>query len=172
MDSITSLLHSGYTTIVPFIILLGILIFVHEMGHFLVAKWCGVRVEVFSLGFGKKILQYKKGDTNYCISLIPLGGYVKMFGDEVGAQLSASEKKFSFSHKSVGQRIAIVLAGPLMNFFFAILVFALVAFRGEDFRKPVLGDISSSSHAYDLGFRSGDEILRVNTAQIKTWDEV
>ena len=171
MESIGQILHSGYNTIVPFIVLLGILVFVHELGHFLVAKWCGVRVEVFSLGFGKKILQYKRGDTIYCISLIPLGGYVKMFGDEIGAQLPAAERKVSFSHKSVWQRIAIVLAGPLMNFFFAILIFSVIAALGEDFRKPVIGDLSTTSEAYKLGFRPGDEVLRVNTSAVKTWDE-
>ena len=82
MTSIIELLNTSASYIVPFFVLLGLLIFVHELGHFLVAKYFGVRVEVFSLGFGKKILQYKKGDTTYCVSLIPLGGYVKMYGDD------------------------------------------------------------------------------------------
>ena len=103
--------------IVPFVTLLGILIFVHELGHFLVALWCGVKVEVFSLGFGKKIFSFKRGDTTYCLSIIPLGGYVKMFGEQPGEQIPESEKSLSFTHKSVWQRIAIVLAGPLMNLF-------------------------------------------------------
>ncbi|MBO9668462.1 MAG: site-2 protease family protein, partial [Bdellovibrio sp.] len=82
MEMILGYLHSGFSVVVPFVVLLGILIFVHELGHFLVARWCGVRVEVFSLGFGKKILKYKKGDTTYALSIIPLGGYVKMFGEQ------------------------------------------------------------------------------------------
>lgn len=172
MDTVAGFLQSGFSAVVPFIILLGILIFVHELGHFAVAKWCGVRVEVFSLGFGKKILSHKRGDTTYCISLIPLGGYVKMFGDELGAKLPEEMKKFSFIHKSVAQRIAIVLAGPLMNFFFAALIFAALAGFGEDFRKPILGDISFSSEAYKAGFRAGDEILRVNGVAVVTWEDL
>jgi regulator of sigma E protease len=171
MDFILGYLQQGLSAIVPFVILLGLLIFVHELGHFAVAKWCGVRVEVFSLGFGKKILQFKRGDTTYAISLIPLGGYVKMFGDEMGANISEDQKKFSFLHKPVSQRIAVVLAGPLMNFFFAILVFFCVALLGEEARSPVIGDLSQGTVAYETGFRSGDEIISVGGQKVKTWEE-
>lgn len=169
---IFAFLQSGLSAIVPFVILLGILIFVHELGHFLVARWCGVRVEVFSLGFGKKLLTYKKGDTTYALSMIPLGGYVKMFGEQNGEGLSAEDKKVSFTHKNVWQRIAIVLAGPLMNFFFAILVFFVVALIGEDAKIPVLGDVTKDSPAYTAGFRSGDQILTINQTPITTWEDV
>ena len=111
MENIFSFLGSGVNAIVPFIVLLGLLIFVHEMGHFLVAKFFGVRVEVFSLGFGKKILKYKHGDTTYALSLIPLGGYVKMFGDDPNAPIAEEDKKYSFTHKPVFQRIGVVIAG-------------------------------------------------------------
>lgn len=169
---IFSFLQSGLSAIVPFVILLGILIFVHELGHFLVARWCGVRVEVFSLGFGKKLLTYKKGDTTYALSLIPLGGYVKMFGEQNGEGISEEDKKVSFTHKNVWQRIAIVLAGPLMNFFFAILVFFTVALIGEDAKIPVLGDVAKDSPAYSAGFRSGDQIVSINQKPITTWEDV
>ncbi|ASD62190.1 RIP metalloprotease RseP [Bdellovibrio bacteriovorus] len=169
---IFSFLQSGLSAIVPFVILLGILIFVHELGHFLVARWCGVRVEVFSLGFGKKLLTYKKGDTTYALSLIPLGGYVKMFGEQNGEGISEEDKKVSFTHKNVWQRIAIVLAGPLMNFFFAILVFFTVALIGEDAKIPVLGDVAKDSPAYTAGFRSGDQIVSINQKPITTWEDV
>lgn len=169
---IFSFLQSGLSAIVPFVILLGILIFVHELGHFLVARWCGVRVEVFSLGFGKKLLTYKKGDTTYALSMIPLGGYVKMFGEQNGEGISEEDKKVSFTHKNVWQRIAIVLAGPLMNFFFAILVFFAVALIGEDAKIPVLGDVTKDSPAYTAGFRSGDQILTINQKPITTWEDV
>lgn len=169
---IFSYLHQGLSAIIPFIILLGILIFVHELGHFLVARWCGVRVEVFSLGFGKKILKYKKGDTTYALSLIPLGGYVKMFGEQPGSDIPESEKKFSFTHKNVWQRIAVVLAGPLMNFIFAIFVFFAVALIGEDAKTPVVGDIGSSTAAYSAGFRSGDKIVSINDKPVATWEDV
>jgi len=142
------------------------------LGHFLVARWCGVRVETFSLGFGKKILQYKKGDTTYCISLIPLGGYVKMFGEQPGDSIAEADKSVSFTHKTVWQRIAIVLAGPIMNFLFAILVFFVVALVGEEMRSPVMGDVKTGSIAYEAGLRSGDRVLSVNGKAVRTWDEL
>ncbi|KYG66596.1 RIP metalloprotease RseP [Bdellovibrio bacteriovorus] len=169
---IFSILHSGLSAIIPFIILLGILIFVHELGHFLVARWCGVRVEVFSLGFGKKIFKYKKGDTTYAISMIPLGGYVKMFGDQNADQIAEEDRKVSFTHKNVYQRIAIVLAGPLMNFFFAVLVFFAIALMGEEAKTPVVGDVTAASPAYVAGFRSGDKIISINQKPINTWEDI
>ncbi|MFS4458818.1 RIP metalloprotease RseP [Bdellovibrio sp. HCB2-146] len=171
MEMITNYLHMGLSVILPFVILLGILIFVHELGHFLVARWCGVRVEVFSLGFGKKILKYKKGDTTYALSIIPLGGYVKMFGEQPGENISEADKKVSFTHKNVWQRIAVVLAGPLMNFFFAILIFFAVSMAGEDAKTPVLGDVPANSAAYTAGFRSGDKLINVNGKAINTWED-
>jgi regulator of sigma E protease len=171
MDSIFDMLHAGLSAVVPFVVLLGLLIFVHEMGHFLVAKLCGVRVEVFSLGFGKKIFKFKKGDTTYALSLIPLGGYVKMFGDELSADISESEKRYSFTHKPVFQRIAVVLAGPLMNFFFALFIFIIVAAAGEQLRAPKVGDIQPDSPAYTAGFRSGDKILKAGNEAVLTWDQ-
>ena len=171
MEILIALLHKAFSSFVPFVILLGILIFIHEFGHFIIARLCGVRVEVFSLGFGKKIFQYKRGDTNYCISIIPLGGYVKMFGDQPGVEIPEEEKQFSFTHKNVWQRISIVLAGPLMNFFFAIFVFFLVAFIGEDYRSTRIGDLATDSKAYISGFRSGDKILSVNGRAVTTWED-
>jgi regulator of sigma E protease len=171
MDMIIGFLQSGVSAIVPFVVLLGLLIFVHEMGHFLVAKYFGVRVETFSLGFGKKIFKYKHGDTTYCLSLIPLGGYVKMYGDDVTAQIPEGEKKYSFSHKPVLQRIAVVLAGPMMNFFFAILIFFWVAMIGEQMRAPVVGDVTPETPAYSMGFRSGDRILKAGGQTLQTWDQ-
>ncbi|UOF00514.1 RIP metalloprotease RseP [Bdellovibrio reynosensis] len=170
--NIFSYFQQGLSAIVPFVILLGILIFVHELGHFLVARWCGVRVEVFSLGFGKKLLKFKKGDTTYALSLIPLGGYVKMFGEQGADNIPEEEKKYSFTHKNVWQRIAVVLAGPLMNFFFAILIFFTVAMVGEDAKTPVAGDVTASSPAYAAGFRSGDKIVSVNQKPISTWEDL
>jgi regulator of sigma E protease len=171
MDIILGWLHQGLSAIVPFVVLLGILIFVHELGHFLVARWCGVRVEVFSLGFGKKIFSHKRGDTTYCVSIVPLGGYVKMFGEQPGAEIPEDQKKYSFTHKHVMQRIAVVLAGPLMNFFFAILLFFALALIGEEMQKPLLGDIETNSAAYNAGFRSGDLIKAVNGKNLITFDE-
>jgi len=171
MEIIITLLNKVLSGFVPFVILLGVLIFIHEFGHFIIARLCGVRVEVFSLGFGKKIFQYKRGDTNYCISIIPLGGYVKMFGDQPGAEIAEADKAVSFTHKNVWQRIAVVLAGPLMNFFFAIFIFMVVAFVGEDYRAAKVGDLPTESKAYAAGFRSGDRIKAVNGSTITTWED-
>src|SRR5271168_3849275 len=121
MTIISQFLHQGFLYVVPFVVLLGVLIFVHELGHFMVAKFFGVRVETFSLGFCRKILRKKFGDTTYCISIIPFGGYVKMYGDDNQAVIPLDQQKYSFSHQRVLPRIAIVLAGPLMNAFFAVV---------------------------------------------------
>jgi regulator of sigma E protease len=171
MDLLISWFQQGMSFIVPFIILLGLLIFVHELGHFLVAKYYGVRVEVFSLGFGKKIFRFVRGETEYCISIIPLGGYVKMFGDEPNADIPDESKPFSFTHKPVGHRIAIVLAGPLMNLFFAWFLFTGIAFIGEEALRPVIGDLETQSQAYQVGFRPGDVIRSAKGEAVRTWAE-
>ena len=172
MTALISFLQNSVAYIVPMVVLLGLLIFVHELGHFLVAKYFKVRVETFSLGFGPKIFKFKRGDTTYAISAIPLGGYVKMFGDDPSAEVPEDMKTKSFLHKPVGQRIWIVLAGPLMNFFFAIAIFAVVAFVGEPLLAPKLGDIKADSSAFTAGFRSGDTVTKVNGQEVKTWDKL
>ena len=172
MTQLSSIFVAIYSNILPFTILLGILVFVHEFGHFIVARMCGVRVEVFSLGFGKKIFSFKRGDTTYCISLIPLGGYVKMFG-EMGSEaiLTEEDKKVSFSHKSPWKRIAVVLAGPLMNFVFAIFIFTIIAELGEQSRAAVIADVTVNSPAAQLGLKPGDRILEVNSVKIKNYED-
>lgn len=161
--------QSAFANLAPFFILLGLLIFVHEMGHFLVAKFFGVRVETFSLGFGKKILSFKRGDTTYALSIIPLGGYVKMYGDDPTGNVPEDQKRYAFLHKPVMQRIWIVLAGPLMNLFFAILLFTLIGGIGTQMAGPVAGDIKEGTKAYDEGFRAGDKIVSVNGEPTPTW---
>ena len=151
-----------YTHVLPFVILLGLLVFVHELGHFLVARMCGVRVEVFSLGFGKKLISWKYGDTTYCVSLIPLGGFVKMFGEQGSEHILTDEdKKVAYSHKTPWQRIAIVLAGPLMNFFFAVAVFSAIAQVGELTRAATVAAVKPGSEAARAGFKAGDKILKI-----------
>lgn len=170
-------MSSIFAYAVPLVILLGLLIFVHELGHFLVAKYFKVRVEVFSLGFGKKLASFRRGDTEYCISAIPLGGYVKMFGDDPSAEISEADKAASFLHKPVGQRIAVVLAGPLMNLLFAFLLFTAIAMIGEKSIFPAIGDLEPGSAAAVAGFKSGDTILKVIDTNgvshsIATWPDV
>ena len=170
--NITNLFSAAFDNVVPFVVLLGILVFVHELGHFLVARFCGVRVEVFSLGFGKKLISYKHGDTTYCISLIPLGGYVKMFGEQGStAEMTDDEKKVSFTHKTVWQRIAIVLAGPLMNFFFAVLVFGFVSFNGEDTRSARIAEIAPGSKAEIAGLKTQDKVLEIAGHSVRSYEE-
>lgn len=172
MDLIVSFFQQLLSGIGPFILLLGLLVFVHELGHFLVAKWCGVKVEVFSLGFGKKLLQFTYGDTTYCISMIPLGGYVKMYGESLQAEVSDEERSKSFIHKPVGQRIAVVLAGPLMNLFFAFFLFLVIGIVGDRQPASIVGDLEPSSQAYEAGFRPGDKILSVDGQELTTWSEM
>lgn len=169
--NIVTILGQIYSTVIPFVILLGILIFVHELGHFAVARWNGVRVEVFSLGFGKKILTYKKGDTTYALSLIPLGGYVKMFGEQNGDTVSEADRHVSFTHKNVWQRISIVLAGPLMNFFFAILIFGFISAIGEETRAPVMAEVEQGSAAATMGLKTGDRISQIGNDPIRSYEE-
>ncbi|MCB0412570.1 MAG: RIP metalloprotease RseP, partial [Bdellovibrionales bacterium] len=172
MNSIIEFFHSAFITVGPFFILLGLLIFVHELGHFAVAKFFGVRVETFSMGFGKKIFQFKRGDTTYCISLIPLGGYVKMYGDDPTAEVPEGEKKYSFLHKPIYQRFAIVLAGPLMNLFFAGVLFSGIALVGQEVPSTQLGDVLPTSIAAEAGFQSGDTIQSINGDAVETWLQV
>lgn len=166
MSYIISLLQ----TVGPFFLLLGLLIFIHELGHFSVARFFGVRVETFSIGFGKKILKFKHGDTEYRISIFPFGGFVKMFGDNPLAQVSPEEQKYSFIHKPVSARIAIVLAGPLMNLVLAFFVFFGIGLYGEPQISAELGDISEVTAAYKAGLRSGDRIISVNGTQATSYD--
>lgn len=173
MTYLFSLLGFLYSNVVPFVILLGILVFVHELGHFLIARACGVRVEVFSLGFGKKILSFKRGYTTYCISIIPLGGYVKMFGEQStdAAAIAPEDRKVSYTHKSVWQRIAIVIAGPLMNFLFAVFVFGFIAYRGEETRAARISEVTTGSIAEQAGLKSQDLVLSVNNTAVRSYEE-
>lgn len=157
---------------VPTIVLLGFLIFVHELGHFLVAKYNKVRVETFSLGFGPKILKFVYGETTYCLSAIPLGGYVKMFGDDPTATIAEEDKQYSFTHKKLGQRVAVVLAGPLMNFFIAIILYTIMSINGEQMLPPVIGDLESKTEAFISGFRPGDKIVEIDQKKVQTWDDI
>lgn len=172
MTLLQNLLQQSVSFIVPMTILLGVLIFIHELGHFLVAKYFGVKVETFSLGFGPKILKFVRGETTYCLSAIPFGGYVKMYGDELGGTVPADMRHRSFLNKPIYQRILIALAGPVMNLFLAFVLFFLLTVVGEKVVAPRLGDIKENSYAHQLGFRSGDKILNINNIPVTRWSEV
>ena len=157
----------------PFFLLLGTLIFIHELGHFLAARYFGVRVEVFSLGFGPKILKKKWGDTVYCLSLLPLGGYVKMYGDNPSLEVPEEEKKYGFLFKKPYQKWIIAFAGPFMNICLTVLIYFLMIYSyGVNVFPPELGDIKKESLAYSLGFRSGDLVQKINNQSISRYEDL
>lgn len=155
----------------PFFLLLGVLIFIHEWGHFIVARLCGVRVETFSIGFGPKILAWKWGDTQYRLSLIPLGGYVKMYGDGTEDMVPQEYKKESFNDQTVYEKIAIVSAGPLMNLFFAFFLFLVLGKMGPPEVTTQIGDIEIGSAAHRAGLRYGDTIKKVNGKDVLYFED-
>ena len=161
------------TTIVSTIVVLGVLIFVHELGHFLVAKWSGVTVLKFSLGFGPRLLGIKRGDTEYLLSLIPLGGYVKMLGEDPEDEVSQDKLAGSFASQPVSKRMAIVLAGPSSNLLLAIVIFTLVyAFAGIPVLTTEIGSVSAESPAEQAGILTGDKVLSINGEEMESWDEL
>ncbi len=159
--------------IISFVIVLGVLIFAHEFGHFLLAKLMGVGVEKFSLGFGPKIVGKKIGMTEYMISSIPLGGYVKMVGEEPDTKLDDSLIPLSFSHKGLLKRSLIVLAGPAFNLLLSVVIF-FVFFQvaGLPIMKPEVGEVQEGMPAYESGMRAGDSIVSINGTPVSRWDEL
>ncbi|MBK5099728.1 MAG: RIP metalloprotease RseP [Desulfobacteraceae bacterium] len=162
--------------ILPFVMVLGILIFFHELGHFLVAKYFGVKVLKFSLGFGPKLAGKKIGDTEYLLSLVPLGGYVKMLGesdDDQAEPLSPEEEKRSFSNQHALKRIGIVSAGPLFNLFLALFIFCgFYMLAGNQVMIPKIGQVREGSPAHKAGLLKGDVILSIGGRAIETWSEI
>lgn len=158
-------------TIVSFLAVLTVLVFVHEWGHYIVARVFGVRVDVFSIGFGKELLGWTdRRGTRWKISAIPLGGYVKFFGDASAASnpdaglenLSAEERAVSFHHKPLGARAAIVAAGPLINLLFAILIYAVLFISlGQPYRPAVVTEVVPETPAVEAGLQAGDRIVAV-----------
>jgi regulator of sigma E protease len=159
-------------SIVSVIILLGVLIFVHEVGHFLVAKWSGVGVLKFSLGFGPKLIGKKVGETEYCISAIPLGGYVKLLGESDGEELSEEEQKRSFLKQPVLKRAAIVIAGPVFNFLLAVVIFTGVYVFGIPTLTAKIGGVQEGSSAYQAGIKEGDIIVAIDGREISKWENL
>ncbi|MDD2672409.1 MAG: RIP metalloprotease RseP [Syntrophales bacterium] len=154
------------------IILLGVLIFVHELGHFLTAKLSGVGVLKFSLGFGPRLIGRKYGETEYRISLIPLGGYVKLLGESGAEQLSPEDEKRSFLKQPVLKKIGIVAAGPGFNFLFAVLAFAVIYMSGFPTLTNEIGSVQSGSSAQQAGLREGDRITAIDGEKVTTWTEI
>ena len=156
------------------IVLLGIVVLVHEFGHFLFARLFGVRVEVFSIGFGKPLFKKKSGDTEYRISMIPLGGYVKMLGESTSEEneVDESDLQFAFSSKKWWQKVLIVFAGPLFNLIFAFLVLMVVACFMFSAPSSVLEFVAPDGAAYAAGISDGDRITKINGEDTAVWDDI
>ena len=160
------------TTIIATIIVLGVLIFVHEVGHFLAAKKSKVGVLTFSLGFGPKLFGKKIGETQYQVSLVPLGGYVKMVGEEPGEKIPPELLAKSFSAQPVGKRLGIVFAGPFFNFLFAIVAFAAAFMVGMPTLLPEVGEVTPDYPAHQAGLAKGDRILEADGIPVKRWEDL
>lgn len=171
----------GY--ILPFLVVLTIVVFFHELGHFLVARWNGVKVETFSVGFGPEIVGFNdRHGTRWRFSAIPLGGYVKFFGDADAAStpdhqraeaMSEAERAGSFFHKRVGQRATIVAAGPIANFILAILIFSVSYMTvGRFIAEPVVSQVVEGGAAEEAGFLKGDIIVSINGTQIESFTDI
>lgn len=162
------------TYVLSFIFVLGVLIFIHEFGHFLVAKWVGVRVERFSLGFPPNIISRKKGDTTYCIGIIPLGGYVKMAGDNPAEGRRGAPDEFL--SKSISQRLAVIIAGPFMNYLLAIaILIGIFLLSGEpifEAGRIVVGGVYNDSPAMKAGLRPNDVIIAIDGVPMTDFDSL
>ena len=168
--------------VVPFVVVLGILVFVHELGHFAVARMCGVKVDVFSIGFGKELWGCRdKQGTYWKIAAVPLGGYCQFLGDDdassagdgKASELSEEEKKFTFQYQSPAKKLVIALAGPMSNYLFAILIFAgIFFFLGKINFPPVVGEVFENSAAAKAGIVANDRILTINGNKIDSFDDI
>ena len=160
--------------IAAFLVAIGILVAVHEFGHYWVAKKLGFKVLRFSIGFGKPLLKrvgHDRDRTEYCLAAIPLGGYVKLL-DEREGDVDPAELHRSFTRRPVTHRIAVLLAGPAMNLIFAALLYAILAMAGTEVVKPIVGQVRLDSPAAAAGIKSGDEIVRVGNYSVADTEEL
>lgn len=163
------------TSLVAFIFVIGVLVFVHELGHFMAARRIGVRVLTFSLGFGPKIAKFHRGDTEFCISAIPLGGYVKMAGENPDDQRTGADDEFM--SKSKWERFQVLIMGPVMNIVLAIIVMTFVLYQGAEMpvyeeEAPVVGTVTEGSAAEGAGIQVGDRIFSVEDQAVETWSDL
>lgn len=179
MDFLLTALHYGLS----FFLVISVIVFVHEFGHYIVAKFCGVKIEVFSLGFGKEIVGWTdKSGTRWKLSLLPFGGYVKMFGDAGAAStpdddklehMSEEEKRVSFHYKPLWRKALIVAAGPFFNFLLTIAVFTYFVYNvGLASTEPVVGEVMPDTPAAEAGFETGDRVLRIDGKEIHVFGDI
>ncbi len=159
------------TNLVAFIVAISVLVAVHEFGHYIVGRWCGMKVLRFSIGFGKPLWTRIAGadKTEYCLSAIPLGGYVK-FLDEREGPVAPEDYGRAFNHKPVSSRILVLLAGPLFNFLFAIVAYWFLFISGVPTMKPAVGEVAANTYAAEAGLEFGDRILKVGDRDATDWE--
>jgi regulator of sigma E protease len=183
LNGFNTLSHGLIGYVIPFLFVLTIVVFFHELGHFLVARWAGVKVLTFSLGFGPELFGFNdRHGTRWKVSAIPLGGYVKFFGDDSEAStpspdalhaMTAEERKVSFHHKKVGPRAAIVAAGPFANFLLAIVIFAaLFTFYGKPSQTARVDTVQENSAAAAAGFQPGDVVTAIDGVAIDSFTDM
>ena len=177
MDMILNAVHLVQYYILPFVVVLGIMIFFHELGHFLVAKYFGVRVLKFALGFGPAVASKTVGETEYSIRYIPLGGFVKMLGEDIedkdAEALTPEEEARAFDKQHPLKRMAIVVAGPVFNVVLALLMFCgIYVISGKDVITPEIGQVTDDSPAQRAGFIKGDIVASLNGIEIQSWTEL
>ncbi len=179
MELLQVFLHNLFS----FIAIISVIVFIHEYGHFYVARKCGVRIDEFSIGFGKKLFGFKdKKGTLWKFCLLPFGGYVKMYGDrnaasmpdhEMISKMSKKDRDISFITKSVYQRMAIVAAGPIANFLLAIIIFTIIfKFNGVIDTRPIINEVVPNSVAFEVGLLPGDEIVAIDNKYIDDFSDV
>lgn len=183
MEQLIEYVSLGGSYLIPFLVVLSVVVFVHEFGHFWVARRCGVKVETFSIGFGPELwARVDKLGTRWRVALLPLGGYVKMFGDadpssfgpdEKAPDMTEEEKKVAFFYQSVGKRFAIVFAGPASNYLFAILLLAGLFFiNGQPYTSTKVATVVEDTAAAKAGFKEGDVILSVDGGKIESFEDL
>lgn len=164
-----------FAIVIVSLIMLGVLIFVHELGHYLAARLAGIHVIEFAIGFGKRVLGWEKKGTKYSLRLLPLGGYCKMLGEDPSESPEDVEKEGSFQQKPVFSRFVVVAAGALMNILFAVLLLSLAFFFFVGIPRTdstALGEVLHDSRAYEAGLEKGDEITAINGEETENWDSV
>lgn len=157
---------------ITFLLVLSFLVFFHELGHFLAARFFGVKVHVFSIGFGKRLFSKEWKGTTWQFALIPLGGYVKMKGQDDTKPGLEEEGNDSYNNKTPWQRIVILFAGPFANFILAAILYFVIALGGANSLSPTIGNVQENSPAMRAGIKEGDVIIRINDVEIKTWDQI
>ena len=160
------------TSLLAFIVAISVLVAIHEYGHYIVGRWAGMKVLRFSIGFGKPIWTWVRGEdrTEYCIAAIPLGGYVRFLDSREGP-IPPQDEGRAFNHKPVPARIAVLLAGPMFNFLFAIFAYWLLSMDGVPALRPAVGEVAPQSYAAEAGLETGDQIVAIGDTSTDSWQQ-